>query len=159
MESTGPIDIAPGQTAKVIVCLICANFDYAYRNINDTLAIDSLRLKARYAKTFYDQLGVSGSPNENTITPFVLQQNAPNPFKQVTTIDYQLAQPGQVNLKVYNIAGQLVKTLVSGQVGAGQHSIKWDGRDNTGNKVSSGIYIYRLQAENKDVTRKLVLLR
>jgi flagellar hook assembly protein FlgD len=64
-----------------------------------------------------------------------------------------------VNLKVYNIAGQLVKTLASGQTSAGPHTIKWDGRDNSGNKVSSGIYIYRLQTENKDVTKKLVILR
>lgn len=64
-----------------------------------------------------------------------------------------------VNLKIYNIAGQLVRTLASGQVPAGPHSVKWDGRDNSGNKVSSGIYIYRLQAGNKDLTRKLVVLR
>ena len=103
--------------------------------------------------------GVEGSPSEIAATPLLLQQNAPNPFKQLTTINYQLAKPGLVNLKVYNIAGQLVKTLVSGQAGAGPHTIKWDGRDSQGNKVSSGIYIYRLQAENKDMTRKLVVLR
>jgi len=159
MESTGPIDIAPGQTASVIVCMICANFDYAYINIDDTLAIKELRDKARAAKIHFDQLGVSGSPNENAVSPFLLQQNSPNPFKQLTTINYQLAKPGLVNLKVYNIAGQLVKTLASGQAGAGPHTVKWDGRDSQGNKVSSGIYIYRLQSENKNLTRKLVILR
>ena len=103
--------------------------------------------------------GVEGAPSEITSTSLQLHQNAPNPFKQLTMINYQLAKPGLVNLKVYNIAGQLVKTLVSGQVGAGPHTVKWDGSDNSGNKVSSGIYIYRLQAENKDLTRKLVILR
>lgn len=103
--------------------------------------------------------GVEGSPSEITATSLLLQQNAPNPFKQLTTINYQLAKPGMVNLKVYNITGQLVKTLVSGQAGAGQHTVKWDGRDSRGNKVSSGVYIYRLQAENRDLTRKLVILR
>ncbi|MDO9391257.1 MAG: FlgD immunoglobulin-like domain containing protein [bacterium] len=102
---------------------------------------------------------VEGAPSEISAASFLLQQNAPNPFKQATTINYQLAQPGMVNLKVYNIAGQLVKTLVSGKAGAGPHSVKWNGRDNAGNKVSSGIYIYRLQAENKEMTRKLVILR
>ncbi len=157
--STGPADLAPGETIKLSVCLICAGYNYAYLNIDDTLSIDSLRLKARYAKTFYDQLGVSGSLGENTNTPLLLHQNAPNPFKQLTTINYQLAKPGLVNLKVYNIAGQLVKTLASGQVSAGLHTIKWDGRDNQGNKVSSGAYVYRLQAGNKDMTKKLVILK
>ncbi len=103
--------------------------------------------------------GVEGTPSETAATSLLLHQNAPNPFKQLTTINYQLAKPGPVNLKVYNIAGQLVKTLASGQTSAGPHTIKWDGRDNSGNKVSSGIYIYRLQTENKDVTKKLVILR
>ncbi len=103
--------------------------------------------------------GVEGAPSEITSTSLHLHQNAPNPFKQLTTINYQLAKPGLVNLKVYNIAGQLVKTLVSGQVSAGLHTIKWDGRDNQGNKVSSGAYVYRLQAGNKDMTKKLVILK
>ena len=103
--------------------------------------------------------GVEGTPNEINVTSLLLNQNAPNPFKQSTMINYQLAQAGLVNLKIYNIAGQLVKTLVSGQAGAGPHTVKWDGRDNSGNKVSSGIYFYRLQAGNKDLTKKLVILR
>ena len=103
--------------------------------------------------------GVEGVPSEMSATSLLLQQNAPNPFKQLTMINYQLAKPGLVSLKVYNIAGQLVKTLASGQVGAGSHTVKWDGRDSQGNKVSSGIYIYRLQTENKETTRKLVILR
>ncbi|MBI4727817.1 T9SS type A sorting domain-containing protein [candidate division TA06 bacterium] len=103
--------------------------------------------------------GVEGVPSGIDATSLLLRQNAPNPFKQLTTINYQLAKPGLVNLKVYNIAGQLVRTLDEGYRIPGAHSIKWDGRDSQGNKVSSGIYIYRLQAENKDMTRKLVVLR
>ncbi|MBI5804631.1 T9SS type A sorting domain-containing protein [candidate division TA06 bacterium] len=159
MESTGPIDLAPGQTAKVIVCMICANFDYSYLGTNDTMAIMELREKARDAKLQFDQLGITGLLGKNTMPPILLLQNAPNPFKQATTINYRVSKPGLVNLKVYNIAGQLVKTLASGQAAAGPHAVKWDGRDNSGNKVSSGIYIYRLQAENKEMTQKLVILR
>ncbi|MDP2807952.1 MAG: FlgD immunoglobulin-like domain containing protein [bacterium] len=108
--------------------------------------------------------GITGEPEFKTQNlKFKIYQNSPNPFSQSTIIKYQLSQAGRVSLKVYNVAGQLVKTLIIGQVGAGQHTVKWDGRDNIGNKVSSGIYIYRLsavgQAENKDMTKKLVVLR
>ncbi|MDO9068154.1 MAG: hypothetical protein Q7W05_06835, partial [Deltaproteobacteria bacterium] len=69
MESTGPIDIAPGQSAKVIVCLICANFDYAYMNINDTLAIRELREKARTAKIVFENSIVQNSTQITLTAP------------------------------------------------------------------------------------------
>ncbi len=90
---------------------------------------------------------------------FGLAQNYPNPFNPVTTIRYQLPKAGHVSLKVYNIYGQLVRTLVDDQVHAGYHTVQWNGRDEFGQAVSSGVYYYRLVAGTFVETRKMALLR
>jgi hypothetical protein len=159
MESTGPIDLLPGETAKVIVCMICADFDYAYMGANDTLAIAELREKAKDATTYFNLLGIASNPAESVSPVKHLYQNVPNPFKQATEISYQLAKATGVSIKVYNNAGQLVRTLVNSNQSAGPHSVKWDGRDNDRNKVSAGVYIYRLQAGGRNLTQKMVVIR
>ncbi len=88
-----------------------------------------------------------------------LQQNAPNPFSQYTAISYQLEKPGLVNLKIYNITGQLVKILDDGYRISGAYSINWDGRDESGLKVSSGVYIYHLNIGNKALNKKMTILK
>jgi hypothetical protein len=104
--------------------------------------------------------GVEGKPEDSQrITDFRLLQNSPNPFNQSTKISYQLAKSGLVNLKIYNIAGQLVKTLVNGIQPKGSHNVKWDGQDESGNSVSNGVYIYWLQAGIISQTRKMIVLR
>jgi len=91
---------------------------------------------------------------------FQLEQNYPNPFNPVTTIRYQIPKTLQVSLKIYNILGQEVKTLVNEPVSAGSYETLWDGTDGFGNKVSSGIYLYRLETDGGyGETRKLVLLK
>ncbi len=80
------------------------------------------------------------------IDGFTLSQNYPNPFNPSTTIAYQLAQASTVSLKVYSITGQEVVTLVSSNQAAGEYTVQWNGTDVHGQTVSSGIYIYRIQA-------------
>ncbi|MDP2755786.1 MAG: FlgD immunoglobulin-like domain containing protein, partial [Nitrospirota bacterium] len=75
-----------------------------------------------------------------------LYQNRPNPFSHKTNFNYQIKKQGQVTFKVYNALGQLVKTLVNETKPAGAYQVEWDGRDGSGLKVSSGVYIYRLSA-------------
>ncbi len=77
---------------------------------------------------------------------YVLMQNYPNPFNPTTTIQYQLPRPGNVKLVIYNLLGQAVRSLANGPVEAGYHQVQWDGRNESGVKVSSGIYIYRFEA-------------
>ena len=77
---------------------------------------------------------------------FQLLQNYPNPFNPVTTIEYTLPQPAQVSLAVYNLRGQIVRTLVDEEQSAGVHSILWRGEDGAGAQVGSGVYFYRLRA-------------
>jgi len=96
-----------------------------------------------------------------TITPekFHLNQNYPNPFNPSTTISYQLAASGNVEIVVYNSIGQRVKTLVSKDQSAGGFSVSWDGTDNNGKMVSSGVYIYQLRAGDNTISKKMMLLR
>jgi hypothetical protein len=89
-----------------------------------------------------------------------LDQNIPNPFNPTTTIKYEVREAGLVSLKIYNVAGQLVKTLVDGQKVAGQvYSATWNGLNDAGQPVSSGVYFYKLVAKNFTQTKKMVLLK
>ncbi|MDO9390403.1 MAG: FlgD immunoglobulin-like domain containing protein [bacterium] len=91
---------------------------------------------------------------------YELSQNYPNPLHRgSTTISYALKNPGKMSLVVYNIAGQVVKTLGNENQQPGYYSITWDGRDESGQKVSSGIYPYRIQAGGYNDTKKLVVLK
>lgn len=90
---------------------------------------------------------------------FALSQNYPNPFNPSTNIQYQLPQPAQVRLVVYNALGQFVKQLVNRQQTAGFHTIVWDGRDKNGNQVPTGVYHYRIEADGFVMTKKMVLAK
>jgi Tol biopolymer transport system component len=89
----------------------------------------------------------------------VLEQNSPNPFNPSTVIQFQLPEARQVLLTVYNGLGQEVRTLASGGFAAGQHQVVWDARDDNGNRVPSGIYLYRLQAGDLVKQQKMILLK
>ncbi|MFC1492430.1 T9SS type A sorting domain-containing protein [candidate division KSB1 bacterium] len=99
--------------------------------------------------------------NDRRVTPdgFELMQNYPNPFNPSTTISFKLLSPSDVSLKIYNISGQLVKTLISKKMSSGQHVIKWNGKNDLGMKVGSGLYIYSLKAGTFSSTRKMVILK
>ena len=83
----------------------------------------------------------------------------PNPFNPTTNIRFSNRVAGNVSLDVYNIKGQKVKTLASGHYEAGHYHIIWNGDDNTGRKVGSGIYFTRLVTEDKQVIKKMVLVK
>jgi len=91
---------------------------------------------------------------------YALSKNYPNPFNPATTIGYSMAKGGNVELIVFNVLGQKVRTLVHENVGAGQHSVRWDGKDALGNVVSSGVYFYRMRTASGFVaTQKMVLVK
>jgi hypothetical protein len=85
--------------------------------------------------------------------------NTPTPFNPSTVIGFGLASPLPVRLAVYSAAGQRVRELVCGRMSAGHHSVVWDGRNNAGTPVSSGVYFYRLEAGGRSETRKMMLMR
>jgi len=93
---------------------------------------------------------------------FALAQNHPNPFNPSTTINYQIPDDvGSINisLNVYDIRGRLVRTLAEGLKGAGSYSTFWDGTDNSGRQVGSGVYFYRFSSSKFNATRKMILLK
>jgi len=85
--------------------------------------------------------------------------NYPNPFNPSTTFSYALSEPGQVSLKVYNMLGQLVRTIVDQAQLEGHHEVVWDGRNESGGLVSSGIYIYRMTAGSYVETKRMQLVK
>ena len=101
--------------------------------------------------------------NDDPIAPepgkLILHQNYPNPFNPSTTISYNLPKTGSVRLDIYNIKGQLVKTLVNQTMLAGTHSVTWDGKDGQGRSVSSGVYFCRMSLPNKVLTNKMLLMK
>lgn len=94
-------------------------------------------------------------------TQMVLAQNYPNPFNPSTEISFQIPADlkGSASLKIFNLLGQEVRTLVNSPIDAGYHTVQWDGRDNSGRDVISGTYIYRLQVGDKTSYRKMVKLQ
>ncbi len=102
-------------------------------------------------------------PNEIEVEPVAIRwrlfQNQPNPFQQATTIRFTLSQNAVLTLRVYNIAGQLVRTLADGAYPAGEHTLVWDGVNTVGQPVGAGVYHYRLEADGRLETKRLVLLR
>ncbi|MDA3814597.1 MAG: T9SS type A sorting domain-containing protein [Candidatus Cloacimonetes bacterium] len=91
---------------------------------------------------------------------FIDLNNYPNPFNPTTTISFSVTQTSSfVTLSVYNIKGQKIKTLISDQLSAGQHSVVWDGRDSNNKQVSSGIYFYKFSNEKKSLHKKMLLMK
>jgi len=88
-----------------------------------------------------------------------LSQNYPNPFNSSTTIDFSLAELEDVQLAIYNLVGQEIVTLVDGRREAGTHALRWDGRDDEGRELTSGVYFYRLLAGEQVEMQKLILVQ
>jgi len=99
--------------------------------------------------------------NEDGLKPgsFALSQNYPNPFNPSTAISYTIGTASNVSLKIYNAMGQEVRTLVNSNQTANTYNVTWDGKDNAGNYVSTGVYMYRLVAGNNVESKKMMFLK
>jgi hypothetical protein len=98
--------------------------------------------------------GVGDTPRK-----VALNQNYPNPFNPTTTITFNLPHSGATSLVVYDVRGRLVRTLIDGVLQAGPQNLEWDGRNNSGQRVASGVYLYRLTFGNNVQQKKMVLLK
>lgn len=136
-------------------------------NIDDSKAASTIEAQfgsidpVFYSEWDYDGRQVTDVEENGLFGPdkFTLEQNYPNPFNPTTTILYRLARPITVNLSIYNVLGEKVITLVHGKQTTGEHEIIWDGRDNKGRLVGSGIYFYRIEASGFVKTYKMMLLK
>ncbi len=97
--------------------------------------------------------------NETLPVEYSLDQNYPNPFNPSTVINYSLPNNSLVTLRVYDLLGREVKTLINNEVAAGKHSVNWMGDDNIGNKVATGVYVYRISAGNFVSSKKMMLVK
>ena len=88
-----------------------------------------------------------------------LQGNYPNPFNPETTIRYSVKETSPVTIEVYNLKGQLVRTLVNEVKTAGNYSVVWNGRDNNNQPVSSGVYFYKMNAGKYSSTKKMIMMK
>ena len=93
------------------------------------------------------------------ISQTILHSNYPNPFNPSTRISFSVPFEGKVNLSVYNTKGQLVKTLINRRIIPGSHIVNWDGQDNAGKQVASGVYFYKLKTHDSDISKKMLLLK
>ena len=128
---------------------------------------------AEPAAATVERLGTSGPPEilrrptavetagapASTPADWTLLQNYPNPFNRGTVLSFHAPRPGQAALRVYNLQGQVVRTLFQGPVSAGYRKVHWDGRDRQGRLAASGVYLYRLETGAVELTRKLLFLR
>jgi hypothetical protein len=148
--ANGPFGLQPGATVTVDYALVAAT------TLND------LRVNADAAAALWNQLFVTGVEEEPVAGipgKFALGQNYPNPFNPSTEIRYELAQSVEVELRIFNLLGQEIRTLFSSRQLAGFHSRQWDGKNDSGEAVASGLYLYELRAGDFVATRKMLLLR
>lgn len=103
--------------------------------------------------------GVGDDTPTNLARRFALEQNRPNPFNPSTQIDFSIPVAGRVQLRIYDVRGRLVRTLVDRDYEAGSWTVQWDGRDARGSRVASGAYLYELRAEDRRQVRKMGLLK
>lgn len=103
-------------------------------------------------------VGILTSVNdeENVVKDFELKQNYPNPFNPTTTIEYSIPQPSRVSITIYNTAGQEIRKLADEFKEPGTYKIEWDGKDNNGRTVSSGVYFYQMLAKDFRKGRKTI---
>jgi serine protease len=148
--ASGPHNIEAKQNLDIVFALA------AGENLQD------LQTNIDAAKKRWEELitsGVDNSLNPNLPAVFALEQNYPNPFNPRTVINYRLARKENVVVKIYNISGQHVKTLVETNQAAGLYTIEWDGTNDKGHSITSGTYLYEIIAGDFQQVKKMVLLR
>ncbi|MEK9137821.1 MAG: FlgD immunoglobulin-like domain containing protein, partial [Bacteroidota bacterium] len=161
-ENTVGIENNTQTIALQYVCGDQPDYDESITPLRDTLAI------LFTTRTPQLLVGVDDRRIDRGVAPteFVLEQNYPNPFNPQTIISYSLPASSHVSLRIYSVTGQLVRTLYDGDDVVGRHAVLWDGMNDRGNSVGSGVYFYRLGAAPRSgtfkgfvQTKKLLLLR
>ncbi len=149
--STGPIRMSVGDTAEFVVATMGA------LGLSNTASLSILDLTDLYAQAAFDGAisgEVTGIRTQQPLIPhsFSIDQNYPNPFNPTTVIKFAVRNSGLVSLRVYNVLGQKVATLVNGFQVGGAHTVVFDG-----SKLASGVYFYRLTAPGINLVRKMLL--
>ena len=128
-------------------------------NMTGTFYLDDVRLVTRIPAAPRVPTAISEVSDMDQPATFVLTQNVPNPFNSSTSFRFALPQAADIELAIYNLTGQKVARLARGWHAAGHYTAHWDGRNDAGVRVATGVYIYRLRAGEQVQVRKLLLLR
>jgi len=168
LVNTGPFALARGDTQEVVAAVLLA------RGRDHLHSVRKLKEHARYIRAMFENdfrfLNIPSQPSRSDVredvvpTELVLRQNYPNPFNPGTTLEYELAEPAGVTIRVLDCFGREIRTLVQAQHSSGVHSVNWDGTDQSGRQLATGVYYARLEALRLDgtmriFTRKMILVR
>jgi serine protease len=147
VTSAGPTSMNPGEEKVFIFAMVYGddNADFM-ANVDAAAAVDL-------------SSAVSAIDPSQIPAKFRLAQNSPNPFNPMTAIKFNVEKEGSVRLGVYGLNGKLVRTLATGSFSVGEHTVMWDGKNNSGSEMSSGMYLYRLESAGKVMTRKMSLIK
>jgi hypothetical protein len=141
------IENIPAQTYTVVATKLGLN------SLTQTLILDG---NESVNMTLY-----ATTANEDHTTPVLTSKmyNYPNPFNPVTNIALSIPKDSRVNVQIYNIKGQIIKNLLDNNLKAGSHTLKWDGTDDSGKTVTSGVYLVRLSGDGFKTNHKLTLMK
>jgi hypothetical protein len=156
-DSFYAFDIAEDAGSGDVV-FTCPTFDNWYAVLSNEEHVVNTQV-VRGTAELYRRTAAQVADGGDALPGLRLSQNRPNPFDQVTRIGYSLARRGPVSLRVYDIGGRLVRTLVSDTREAGSYHARWDGRDERGRAAAPGIYLCRLEAEGTTLSKKMLLIR
>ena len=145
-----------------VLFLSCSvSWSQVYMNINNkdgttkTFTIDEIR-----KLTFSGVIGVKEAKTlSDALKSFTLLQNYPNPFNPSTTIQYEIPKAGDVKVIIYNITGELIKTITDEFQNAGNYKVDWNSKNELGKNVASGIYLFQVKYDNAFLTKKLMLIK
>jgi hypothetical protein len=158
-QPISPSDLPPGGSGGVSL-----TFDVDPAAVPGQLGYIDLWLTSATGDSALVEVGleagaVTGAEDGATPRPAVLFQNYPNPFNPSTSIEFHLPRREQVSLRVYDVSGRLVRTIVEETLERGDYRFTWDGHNDRGATVASGVYFYMLKSDSISQARKAVLLR
>jgi hypothetical protein len=146
----------------ILALVSCFNFAQSYKmNVNLKngtkleIPIDEIRKLTFESSTKAEEL----NDLKKIVESFKVMQNYPNPFNPSTTIVYQIPKAALVEVKIYDLNGSLIKEVFSGLQSEGEYRISWDGRNQLGYKVASGIYIYTVKCDEQLISKQMMLLK
>jgi hypothetical protein len=144
-----------------------ANYFYNYptfSDVNNDGLLECIVVKYDYPSflNFYYEVystGITGVNDKPIEYGFKLMQNYPNPFNPETVIDFNLSEQAPVKLEIFDVNGSKVKTLINKEMSLGSQTVKWDGSNDMGTRVPTGVYMYTLTTGNKSLTKKMIILK
>lgn len=149
--ATGPFTIPPGETATAAFAVLVGENTADIRE-------NCLRAKAKYLQIQYFASDINAVEiGDGTMKP-TLAQNRPNPFRSGTEIGFSILRPGRVRLDIYDVSGRLIRSLVDTELTKERYAVRWDRRNDAGERVSPGVYLYRLVTPDNQQHKKLLVV-